>query len=49
MNFEAVVLKQKDEIIAWRREFRKNPELSCKEFETQKKIMALLTGWGAAA
>ena len=46
MNFEAVVLKQKDEIIAWRREFRKNPELSCKEFETQNKIMALLMEWG---
>ena len=46
MDFEAAVLKQKDEIIAWRRDFRKNPELSCKEFETQKKIMALLTGWG---
>ena len=37
MDFEAVVLKQKNEIIAWRRDFRKNPELSCKEFETRQR------------
>ncbi len=35
-----------EEVIGWRRHFHQNPEVSGKEFETQKKIMELLASMG---
>ena len=35
-----------EEIISWRRHFHQNPEISGKEFETQKKILEVLKSMG---
>ena len=46
INIDALATQVEEKVIAWRRDFHENPELSNREFETAKKVAAHLRSLG---
>ncbi len=45
-NYEQLIKDEMPSVVAWRRYFHQNPELSNREFNTAKKVEAQLKQWG---